>query len=151
MLLGDLLFAVRADAPAGFDRPVTVGTHLAQAPHAVRAHEVVVFDRRLAERTAQVAVEPLLEHAQLELAFAGVFEVLGGAQDGVDEEPERPEHKPGQHGHDDHHAIVDAPPGVFVDPVGARQPDDDEEWELIVLRPDFEDDSEDIDLEGWRS
>jgi len=122
-----LLLAVRAHLPGGLDRPAAVATDLAQAAHAVGADQELVFDLGLAEWAASVLSQTLLQRAHLELALVHVLEVLGRTHDGVDEETEGTENEPGQHGHGDDHLVVDPAARVLEDPVGATEPQHDDQ------------------------
>ena len=118
----DLRLAVRAQPPLRLDRPAADATHGPQAATAGRADQEVVAHRRLAERAALFFGEALLHHPQLELALAHVVEVLGRADDRVDEQPERSEDESRQRGDRDDDPVVDASPRVLEHPVRAGQP-----------------------------
>ena len=99
----------------------------AQPAAARGAHEIVVAHRRLAERAARFFAQALLHHLHLELLFATIGEQRRRPHDGVDDEAQRPEHEAGEHADREDDLVVDAPPSVLEHPVGAGQPEDDEQ------------------------
>src|SRR5215203_410909 len=112
--------AVGARFPFHVQRPVAVYTGFLQFPRARGAEQVVLLDHVAAVGAEQDAVSELaLEHGRLQLALAGVVQVLVGAYYKVDQ---------GSHvGEDDRHeapqqAHGPAPGGVRECPVDQGQP-----------------------------
>ena len=93
----DVGLAERADPPLRVDRLAARRAAVAQAPAARGAHQVVLAHRRLAEGAALLLADARLHHRHLELVLLPVGEGLGRAHDGVDDEPDRPEHDAGEH------------------------------------------------------
>ena len=88
-LAADRRLAVRADLPRGLERPVAHPARLAEFRRADRAHEEVGVDRATADRALLLTlIEPPLHRLDLELALAHILEVLGRAEEHVDERPE---------------------------------------------------------------
>src|SRR5215212_7759818 len=117
--------AVGARSPFHVQRPVAVHTGFLQLPLTSRADQVVLLDHIAAVGAEQDAVSELaLEHGRLQLALAGVVQVLVGAYDQVDQ---------GSHVRkDDSHeapqqAHGPAPGGVRERPVDERKPQDHEQ------------------------
>src|SRR5215208_3639475 len=111
---------VRACPPFYVQRPVAVYTGFLQLPLARRAEQVVLLDHVAAVGAEQDTVsEFALEHGRLQLALAGIVQVLVGAYYKVDQ---------GSHvGEDDRHeapqqAHGPAPGGVRECPVDQGQP-----------------------------
>src|ERR671910_311368 len=116
---------VRACPPFHVQRPVAVYTGFLQLPLARRADQVVLLDHVAAVGAKQDAVSELaLEHGRLQLALAGIVQVLVGAYDQVDQ---------GSHvGEDDRHeapqqAHGSSPGSVRERPVDQGQPQDYEQ------------------------
>src|SRR5215211_835731 len=119
--------AVGAHPPLHVERFVAVYARFLELPGTRRADQVVPLDQVAAVRTEKDVVPQFaLEHGQLQLAFAGFFEVLRGAYDevdqganvGEDEGDEGPEYLYGP-----------APAGVRVGPVDEGDPQHDEKQE----------------------
>src|SRR5215210_3018176 len=117
--------AVRAGVPLHVDRSLAVDAGLLELPVAHRADQVVPLDEVAAARAKEDVVPELpLEHRQLQLALARLFQVLRGTNYQVDERP--------QVRKDDSHDAPEqarrpAPCCVGVGPVDERDPHDDEE------------------------
>src|SRR5919112_580611 len=78
--------AVRARPPLHVQRPVAVYTRFLEFPGARRADQVVLLYQVAAVWAEQdVAPQFALQYRRLELAFAGLVQVLGGAYDQIDQ------------------------------------------------------------------
>src|SRR5207247_8970546 len=78
--------AVRADLPERLERRLAVDARLLQLRRADGTHEELVRDFRATHRAKEIAArEPFLHRLDLELALAHVLEVLGRAEEHVDE------------------------------------------------------------------
>src|SRR5215210_9153918 len=79
--------AVRAHPPLHVEWFFAVYARLLELPGARRADQVVFLDQVAAVRAQKDTVRELaLKHGQLQLAFAGLFEVLRRAYDEVDQD-----------------------------------------------------------------
>src|SRR5215212_3419503 len=123
---------VGAHPPLHVERLVAVYTSLLEFPAAGRADQVVLLDDVAAVGTEVDAVSELpLEHGQLQLAFAGLFEVFVGAHDEVDQgaeegKDERDEAPEQAHG--------TAPGSIGVGPVDEGDPEHDKKQEHELAR-----------------
>src|ERR671915_2664781 len=110
--------AVRTHPPLHVEWFFTVYARLLELPGARRADQVVPLDQVAAVGAQKDVVrEFALQHGQLQLAFAGLFEVLMGAYDEVDQGAEVGEderYKAPQHAHGP------PPGGIGVGPVDER-------------------------------
>src|ERR687895_701662 len=107
--------AVRAHPPLHVEWFFAVYARLLELPGARRADQVVPLDHVGAQKYA--VRELALQHGQLQLAFAGLFEVLRWAYDEVDQGADVGEDegdKPPQHAHGP------PPGGIGVGPVDER-------------------------------
>ena len=91
-----------------------------------------VVDLGAADRAALAAVEALLHRLDLELALAHVLEVLGRAEEHVEERPEEGREDAERDGHREEPRVLDPALRVLVDPEGRREPEDDDEEEEDV-------------------
>ena len=96
--------------------------------HAARAAQEVTLDLGVAVRAQEVVqrVQPRLGRLHLELALAHVLEVLGRADDHVDDGPHEREQR-GRRRAGDEHRIGDAPARIGIRVVDERQPHDHED------------------------
>src|SRR5918995_2998446 len=124
--------AVRAHPPLHVQRLVAVHAGFLELPGARRADQVIPLDQVAAVRAQKDAVPELaLEHGQLKLAFAGLFQVLGGAYDQVHQGTDIRE----EDGHEaPQYAHRSTPRRVRVRPVDERDPQDDEQEDNELAR-----------------
>src|SRR4051794_11246380 len=124
----DRRLAVRAHLPERLERLLAVAARRPQAGGADRADQEGLVDLGPADRTVQVAArEALLHRLDLELALTNVLEVLGRAEEHVDQRADERRHQ-AEHGrHPDEPRVLDPPTRVLVDPEGRRQPEDRDE------------------------
>src|SRR5215217_313693 len=124
--------AVRAHPPLHVERLVAVYTGLLELPGARGADQVIPLDQVAAVRAQEDAVPELtLQHGQLQLAFARLFQVLGGAYDQVHQGTDVRE----DDGHEaPEYANRPAPRSVRVCPVDERDPKDDEQKDHELAR-----------------
>src|SRR5829696_1982310 len=122
--------AVRAHPPLHVEWSVAVYARFLELPGTRRADQVVLLDHIAAVGAEVDTVSELtLQNGQLQLAFAGLFEVLVRTDDEVDQGAEVGEDK-GDEAPEPAHGP--APGGVRVGPVdeGYPQHDEDKEHEL---------------------
>src|SRR5215210_7324135 len=124
--------AVRTRPPLHVERFVAIYARFLELPGARGADQVVSLDQVAAVGAQKDTVPKLaLEHGQLQLAFARVFQVLGGAYDEVDQGAEVRKDEGDETPEDTHGP---APGGVRVGPVDERDPEYDEKQEHELAR-----------------
>ena len=127
--LRHLGLAVRADLPARVERAAARGARLLELAHAARAAQERLLDLEAAvlAREALHLREAGLGGGDLELALVHVVEVLGRADDRVDDGADEREEQRGRRGAGHEHDVVDPPAGVRVGPERERQPERDQD------------------------
>src|SRR4051794_39662641 len=116
---------MRANLPERLERRLAVRARLLQLRRADRTDEIRHVDLRAAYGTMQVALrEAVFHRLDLELPLAHVFEVLGRAEEHVDERADERHRDPEQDGHPDEPRVLDPALRVLVDPPDGRGPED---------------------------
>src|SRR5712691_9814915 len=129
----DGCLAVRADLPERLERRLAVDAGLLQLGRADGTHEELVRDFRAAHGAKEIAArEPFLHRLDLELALSHVLQILGWAEQHVDERADVGRNQTEDDRHRDQHRILDAALCILVDPVPDREPEDDQEEEQQV-------------------
>ena len=125
--------AVRADRPRLVERARAAHAALLELAQAARAAHEVALDAIVAVRAQRVVelVQARLGGLHLQLALAHVLQVLGRAQDHVDDRAHEREQRR-RRGTADEHRILDPAPRVGVRPVDQRQVQDDDEQDQQV-------------------
>src|SRR5207248_1852301 len=108
---------------------LAVHARLLQLRRAHRTHEVIDADLRATHRAVQVtARQSVLHRTDLELTLAHVFEVLGRAEQHVDEWTDE-RNQAEADARPEEEGVLDAAARIFKDPVGEAEPEQHEHEE----------------------
>src|SRR5581483_8979984 len=118
--------AVRADLPQRLERRLAGHACLLQPRRADGADEERRLDGGAADRALALSGrQPLLDRADLEIPFPHLVEILGRAEEHVDQRADERQRERDQRRERDQPPVGDAPPRVLVRPERDGEPEDD--------------------------